>query len=209
MRKVLYIQLHNHYLIRDVITCGVSIILFNSRTPWDLKHFGNPKNENLLRSQKFYRENEFLVKICRSQLITEILSFFCFHKNFMTNLSLQIVIQLSRVQHFWRYAWIWLTPYIVLSDGIHSLLGRFTDLTFSREENKNKVIRCGFFNLSNGIFWVLYEKFDWIILKIWSLLLFSQSVRELMGDWKEGSVNRRRREWIPSDNTLLTEQYGK
>ena len=48
----------------------------------------------------------------------------------------------------------------VLSDGIHSLLGQFTDLTFSREENKNKVIRCGFFNLSNGIFWVLYEKFD-------------------------------------------------
>ena len=91
---------------------------------------------------------------------------------------------------------------MVLSDGIHSLLGQFTDLTFSREENKNKVIRCGFFNLSNGIFWVLYEKFDWIILKIWSLLLFSQSVRELMGDWKEGSVNRRRREWIPSDNTL-------
>ena len=48
----------------------------------------------------------------------------------------------------------------VLSDGAHSLLGQFTDLTFSREENKNKVIRCGFFNLSNGIFWVFYEKFD-------------------------------------------------
>ena len=48
----------------------------------------------------------------------------------------------------------------VSSDGIHSLLGQFTDLTFSREENKNKVIRCGFFNLSNGIFWVFYEKFD-------------------------------------------------
>ena len=90
----------------------------------------------------------------------------------------------------------------VLSDGIHSLLGQFTDLTFSREENKNKVIRCGFFNLSNGIFWVLYEKFDWIILKIWSLLLFSQSVRELMGDWKEGLVNRPWREWAPSDNIL-------
>ena len=90
-----------------------------------------------------------------------------------------------------------------LSDGIHSLLGQFTDLTFSREENKNKVIRCGFFNLSNGIFWVFYEKFDSIILKIWSLLLFSQSVRELMGDWKERSVNRPRREWIPSENTLV------
>ena len=97
---------------------------------------------------------------------------------------------------------------MVLSDGIHSLLGQFTDLTFSREENKNKVIRCGFFNLSNGIFWVLYEKFDWIILKIWSLLLFSQSVRELMGDWKEGSVNRRRREWIPSDNTSINSQIN-
>ena len=48
----------------------------------------------------------------------------------------------------------------VLSDGIHSLLGQFTDLTFSSEENKNKVIRCGFFNLINGIFWVLCKKFD-------------------------------------------------
>ena len=59
-----------------------------------------------------------------------------------------------------------------------------------------------FFNLINGIFRVFYKKFDLIILKIWSLLLFSQSVRELMGDWKERSVNRPRREWIPSDNTL-------
>ena len=84
--------------------------LVNSRTPWDLKHFGNPKNENLLRSPKFYEENEFLVEICRSQLITEILSFFCFHKNFMTNLSFKIVKELSRVQLFWRYPWIWLTP---------------------------------------------------------------------------------------------------
>ena len=68
------------------------------------------KNENLLRSPKFYGENEFPVEMCISQLITEILSFFCFHKNFMTNLSFQIVIQPRWVQHFWRYAWIWLTP---------------------------------------------------------------------------------------------------
>ena len=44
---------------------------FNSRTPRDMKHFGNPKNENLLRSPKFYRENEYLIEMCRSQLITE------------------------------------------------------------------------------------------------------------------------------------------
>ena len=68
------------------------------------------KNENLLRSPKLYGENEFPVEMCISQLITEILSFFSFHKNFMTNLSFQIVIKPSRVQHFWRYAWIWLTP---------------------------------------------------------------------------------------------------
>ena len=54
----------------------------------------------------------------------------------------------------------------VLSDGAHSLLGQFTNLTFSREENKDKVTRCGFFNLSNDIFWVFYKKFDLIILKI-------------------------------------------
>ena len=74
----------------------------NSRTPRDLKHFGNPKNENLLRSPKFYGETEFQVEMGRSQLITEILSFFCFHKNFMTNLSIKIVKKLSRVQLFWR-----------------------------------------------------------------------------------------------------------
>ena len=68
------------------------------------------KNENLLRSPKFYGENEFPVEMCISQLITEILSFSCFHKNFMTNLSFKIAIQLSRVQHFWRYTWIRLTP---------------------------------------------------------------------------------------------------
>ena len=75
---------------------------------WDILEI--QKNENLLRSPKFYGENEFLVEMCISQLITELLSFFCFHKNFMTNLSFQIAIQPSRVQHFWRYAWIWLTP---------------------------------------------------------------------------------------------------
>ena len=40
----------------------------------------------------------------------------------------------------------------LLSEGIHSLLGRFTDLMFWREVNQNNVTRCGFFNLSNGIF---------------------------------------------------------
>ena len=82
----------------------------NSRTPRDLKHFGNPKNEILLRSLKFYGENEFLVEMCRNQLITEKLSFVCFHKNFMTNISFQIAKKLSRVQLFWRHVWIWLTP---------------------------------------------------------------------------------------------------
>ena len=51
-------------------------------------------------------------------------------------------------------------------------------------------------------FWVFYKKIEWIIFLIWSLMLFSQSVRELMGDWKERSVNRPRREWIPSDKSL-------
>ena len=41
-----------------------------------------------------------------------------------------------------------------------------------------------------------------LFFKIISLMLFSQSVRELMGDWKERSVNRPRREWIPSDKSL-------
>ena len=76
-------------------------MLFNNITSRNLKHFRNPKNEKMLKSPIFYGENEFLVEMCISQLITEILSFFCFHKNFMTNLSFQIVKKLSRVvQHF-------------------------------------------------------------------------------------------------------------
>ena len=57
---------------------------FHSRTPRDLKHFGNPKNEKLLKIPIFYWEYEFLVEMCVSLLITEILSFFNFNKNFMT-----------------------------------------------------------------------------------------------------------------------------
>ena len=50
----------------------------NSSASGNLKHFGNTKNENLLTSPILYGVNEFLVKMCKSQLITEILSFFCF-----------------------------------------------------------------------------------------------------------------------------------
>ena len=63
------------------------ISIINSSCPRNLRHFGNPKNENWLRSPKLYGENEFPVEMCISQLITEILSFFCFQKNFMTDLS--------------------------------------------------------------------------------------------------------------------------
>ena len=74
---------------------------------------------------------------------------------------------------------------------------------FEEKSIKTMLPGVAFFNLINGIFRVFYKKFDLIILKIWSLLLFSQSVRELMGDWKERSVNRPRREWIPSDKSLI------
>ena len=92
---------------------------------------------------------------------------------------------------------------IVLSKGTRGLPRRFTDLTYSREENKNNVTRCGLFNPRNSIFWVFYKTFDWIILKIWSLVLFSKSVRETYGRLLERSVNRRGRRWIPSDNTMI------
>ena len=41
----------------------LDVYRFNSRTPRDMKHFGNPKNENLLRGPKFYGENEFPVEM--------------------------------------------------------------------------------------------------------------------------------------------------
>ena len=88
------IQSFNYLIIIDMIFHIITLFKlfsFNCSCPRYLRHFGNPKNENLLRSPKFYGENEFLVEMCISQLITEILSFFCFHKNFMANLSFQIV----------------------------------------------------------------------------------------------------------------------
>ena len=50
-----------------------------------------------------------------------------------------------------------------MSKGAHSLLRQFTKPTFWREENKDKVTRCGFFNLSNDILLVFYKKIYWII----------------------------------------------
>ena len=41
-------------------------VIFNSNTLKNLEHFGNRKNENLLRGPKFYGENEFLVEMCIS-----------------------------------------------------------------------------------------------------------------------------------------------
>ena len=46
--------------------CTTQTHILNSRTPRDMKHFGNPKNENLLRGPKFYGENEFPVEMCIS-----------------------------------------------------------------------------------------------------------------------------------------------
>ena len=82
--------------------------VINNSASRNLKHFGNPKNETLLRSPKSYGENEFLVEMCISQLI---------HKNFMTNLSFQIhfphkiwvfwanfhFLDFQNVSNFWKH----------------------------------------------------------------------------------------------------------
>ena len=44
-------------------------LILNSSASRNLKHFGNPKNENLLRSPKFYGENEFLVEMWEKSAI--------------------------------------------------------------------------------------------------------------------------------------------
>ena len=51
------------------------IMYLNSRTPRDLRHFGNPKNEKMLIIPIFMGGNEFPVEMYISQLITKILSF--------------------------------------------------------------------------------------------------------------------------------------
>ena len=68
----------------------IDVFTINSSTLGKMKHFGNRKNEKLLKSPILYGKNEFLVEMCVCQLITEILSFFYFNKNFMANLSSQI-----------------------------------------------------------------------------------------------------------------------
>ena len=91
---------HNMLFASLIFQCRASLDLLNSRTPRDLTHFGNPKNEKLLISPILYGENKFQVQMCISQLITEMLSFFCFHKNFMTIFSFKIAKKPSRVQYF-------------------------------------------------------------------------------------------------------------
>ena len=155
-----------------------------------MKHFGNPKNENLLRSPKFYGENEFPVEMCRSQLITEILSFFCFHKNFMTNLSFKIVKKLSRVQLFWR-KWIssrnvhmsadhWDTKFFLFSQKFH-------DQSFFPNCKKNQA-RC---NISKN--WKkCIEIFKIMLLVILiSMTIFSIALRTLLGILRNASYFRR------------------
>ena len=113
----------------------------------------------------------------------------------LNNFHIILVVSICGISGYWVQATICLRGFTLFSD----------DLPISCFEEKSiKTMLPGvaFFNLINGIFRVFYKKFDLIILKIWSLLLFSQSVRELMGDWKERSVNRPRREWVPSDKSL-------
>ena len=78
--------------------------------------------------------------------------------------------------------------------------------TSHTQEKKTKTMLPGvvFFNPKNSIFCVFYKKFDWIILKIWSLLLFSKGVRETNGGLKERSVNRRGRRRVPLDDTMAS-----
>ena len=45
----------------------------------------------------------------------------------------------------------------LLSEGAHSLLGWFTDLTFSRDANNKTMLPGVFFQLGNGIFWAFYK----------------------------------------------------
>ena len=72
----------------------------NSSTPRNMEHFGNRKSEKLLKSPILYGKNEFPFEMCICQLITEILSFFYFNKNFMPNVSSQIAKKLSMTEHF-------------------------------------------------------------------------------------------------------------
>ena len=85
-------------------------------------------------------------------------------------------------------------------------LGVFlADLPTSHTQEKKRktmLLGVGFFNPRNSIFWVFYKKFDWIILKIWSLVLFTKSVRETNGRLKERSVNWRGRWRVPLDDTM-------
>ena len=74
-------------------------IPLNSSSLTDMIHFGNPKNEKLLKCPIFNGEHYEKIKICISQLIAEILSIFCFNKNFMADLSSKMPHQLSMTQH--------------------------------------------------------------------------------------------------------------
>ena len=115
-------------------------------------------------------------------------------------LGISYFILISRMSDFSYGSTICLRRFTLFSDDLPTSC-------FEEKSIKTMLPGVAFFNIINGIFRVFYKKFDLIILKIWSLLLFSQSFRELMEDWKERLVNRPRREWIPSDKSLYRSLY--
>ena len=65
--------------------CDKWVKLYSSKYPQKYGTFWkSKKSEKLLKIPIFYWEYEYLVEMCVSLLITEILSFFNFNKNFMT-----------------------------------------------------------------------------------------------------------------------------
>ena len=98
-----------YHIIEKKIKIEFSILIFegyqgiqqiNSSTLGKMKHFGNRKNEKLLKSPIFYGKNEFPVEMRLRQLITEINSIFYFTKNCIADLSSKIAKKLSMTQHF-------------------------------------------------------------------------------------------------------------
>ena len=131
----------------------------NSRTPRDLRHFGNPKNEKMLIIPIFMGGNEFPVEMYISQLITKILSFFNFKK-------ISWPIFLSKLQKNWGWHNIFETTYTYVNLANWSKFWKSTIQQLTYEQYAVYYYSAKTWQKPNPENWDMHQVFNWII-KFW------------------------------------------
>ena len=160
---------------------------------WQPREYTNTPRKNRVCTPEFLKGHWF----CEKQYILDVVLFrlcvpcVCLSLIISNELSLRLRCK----QKKYTYKKVRINFHWKLATLSHSLLRQFTNLTFGRNAN-NKTMLPGFlfwlFQSNNGIFWECYKKFDWIVFKIWSLVLFilERSVSQSGSSWATEKKDR-------------------